>query len=216
MKIRCPKCKRAVPADQVNMGSDLAYCPDCNNGFKISETVDKEKVNSDFLRSAPAGAWFNSEWDKAVVGASTRSPSAFYIVPFMIVWTVGALGGIYGSQVASGQFDPVDSFFGIPFILGSIIFGAAALMTVFGKVEVSIGRESSVFTGIGPLGWTRRFDWSAVQTIREADAQFGYFGSQSGAIVMEGKTRLKFGTGLNEERRYFVLNVLRHLQQQRR
>ncbi len=216
MKIRCPKCKRVVPPDQVNMGIGLAFCPQCNDGFKISETVDQDIVNVDFLREAPMGAWFKKEMDKIVVGASTRSPMAFFLVPFMIVWTGGALGGIYGSQIAEGEFEPGISLFGIPFILGSIVFCTAALMTVFGKVEVSIGKDSSVFTGIGSVGWTRRFDWSAVQTIREAGAHVGYPGSHAGAIVMEGKTRLKFGTGLNEQRRYFVLNVLKHLKLERR
>ena len=79
-------------------------------------------------------------------------------------------------------------------------------MAMFGKIEVFIGEISSVFVGIGPVGWTRRFDWLEVQTIREDEA----------AIVLEGKTCLEFNSGilgmeLNEERRYFVLNVLKYL-----
>ncbi len=193
------------------MGTDLAFCAKCNNSFNISETIDLEVVNANVLRGPPAGAWFKQDIDRVVVGASTRSPMAFFIVPFIIVWIGGSVGSIYGSQLASGEFDPTLSLFGIPFLIGSIIFGSAALMAVFGKVEVSVGNTSSVFTGIGRVGWSRPFDWPAIQTIREDGANVQYPGSHDGAIVLEGRSRLKFGSGLNEQRRYFVLNALRHL-----
>lgn len=216
MKIRCPKCKRVAPPDQVNMAMDLAFCTQCNDSFKISETVDQHIVNADILREAPMGAWFKKEMGEIVVGASTRSPMAFFLVPFMFFWTGSALGGIYASQITEGQFELGISLFSIPFIFGSIVLCTGTLMTIFGKVEVSIGKDSSVFTGIGSVGWTRHFDWSAVQTIRETGAHVGYPGSHDGAIALDGITRLKFGTGLNEQRRYFVLNVLKHLKAERR
>jgi len=43
-----------------------------------------------------------------------------------------------------------------------------------------------------------------------------YPGGHQVAIMMEGKERLKFGTGLNENRRYFVLNALKHLKAEAR
>lgn len=216
MRIQCPRCRLTVPPDQVNMATDLAFCPQCNEGFKVSEAVDQDSVNADILLNPPKGAWFKQEIDKIVVGASTRSPIAFFLVPFMCVWSGGSLGGIYGSQIAKGEFDLIHSLFGIPFILGSIIFWTYALMAIWGKVEVSISHNSSIFVGIGSMGWTRRFDWSEVQVIREDGTQIRYPGGHPGAIVMEGTERLKFGTGLNEKRRYFVLSVLKYLKSIRR
>jgi hypothetical protein len=200
-----------VLQEQVNVGTDLAFCAKCNNSFKISEVIDLEVVNANVLREPPAGAWFRKEIDRDVIGASTRSPTALFIVPFMIVWSGGSVGSIYGSQLANGELDPSLSLFGIPFLIGSIILVSTALMTVFGKVEVSVGNTSSVFTGIGRVGWSRPFDWSAIKTIREDGANAQYPGSHDGAIVLEGGSRLKFGSGLNEQRRYFVLNALKHL-----
>ena len=100
------------------------------------------------------------------------------------------------------------SLFGTLFTFLVIFIWAAALITVFGKVEVYIGTVSSVFVGIGWLGWTHHFDWSTVEVIRE-DA-----GSPRVAITMEGKTRVEFGSGLNDKRRYFVLNALKYLKRQ--
>lgn len=216
MKIQCPKCKSIVPSDQINVSTDLAFCPNCSEGFKISESIDLGEINETVLDNPPKGAWFRQEYDKVILGASTRSPIALFLVPFMCVWSGGALGGIYGSQIAKGEFDLESSLFGIPFILGSMIFWSFALMAVCGKVELSIGRESSIFVGVGKLGWTRKFDWSDVQTIREQTTSFHYPGGHNAAIFLEGKKRIKFGTSLNEGRRFFILNSLKYLKSKTR
>ncbi|MFA5553460.1 MAG: hypothetical protein WCZ89_00625 [Phycisphaerae bacterium] len=215
MKIQCPKCRQAVPAEQVNMGNDLAFCPRCNAGFKISQSFDLDSFNEDVLHNPPNGAWFREEIGQIVVGASTRSAIAFFLVPFMCVWSGGALGGIYGSQIISGKFNLGMSLFGIPFVIGSIIFWALALMAVCGKIEVRIGSiESTVFTGVGSLGWTKRFDWHSVQSIKEELFHVQNSNNNGAAIILEGQERIRFGSGLNEQRRYFVLNALKYLKSQ--
>jgi anti-sigma factor ChrR (cupin superfamily) len=55
MKIMCPKCGQVVPANQVNMATDLALCPGCNEGFKVSEAVDGDLVNASVLDNPPGG-----------------------------------------------------------------------------------------------------------------------------------------------------------------
>jgi len=42
-------------------------------------------------------------------------------VPFTALWAVGSLWAIYGSQIATGTFDPTSSLAGIPFLLGSLV-----------------------------------------------------------------------------------------------
>lgn len=211
MKIQCPKCKQIVPSQQVNVSTDLALCPVCNEGFKISETFDMDTVNAGILNNPPKGAWFRTESDKVVVGATTRSPYALLLVPFICVWSGGTLSGIYGSQIVKWEFDLFLSVFGIPFLMGTVLLAIVTLMAICGKVEVFIGKVSTVFVGIGSWGWKRNFDWVTVETIRETGAGMGYPGSHQGAIVIEGKEHLKFGTGLNDQRRCFVLNVLKYL-----
>jgi len=212
MKIICPKCREVLPAEQVNISTDMALCPGCNEGFKVSESVDLDSINDNYLRDPPRGAWFREEMEGATVGASTRSAIGLFLVPFACVWSGGALGGIYGSQIGSGEFDPMASLIGIPFLIGSFFLWAMTLMAVCGKVEVRIrGGESAVFVGVGKIGWTRRFDWTTVQVIREAPNNIGYPGGYFGGIFMEGRERVKFGTNLNEKRRYYMLNVLKYL-----
>ncbi len=218
MKIQCPKCRQAVSPDQVNMATDLAFCPQCNEGFKISESIDQEVVNADVLRDPPKGAWYRKERNSVVVGASTRSPIAFFLVPFMLVWSGGSMFGLYGTQFLKGEFDLFMSLFGIPFLLGSIVLLSASLMAVFGRIIVTIGRESSVFIGMGPIGWNRSFDWMGVKTVREELTRWqnNNGNQQQTVIVLDGEKCLKFGSGLNEERRRFILNVLKYLVSQKR
>jgi len=197
------------------MATDLAFCSRCNEGFNVSSSIDQAAVNSDVVYNPPQGAWFRQDMDRVVFGATTRSPAAFFLIPFMCVWSGFSLVGIYGSQIAKGQFSLSSSLFGMPFLLGTFVLGALALMAVCGKVEVSIGQDSSVFTGIGKIGWTRKFDWRSVQTIREGMANMDDSSGRTACIVLEGKERLKFGSGLNEQRKYYILSTLKYLKSKR-
>jgi hypothetical protein len=123
-----------------------------------------------------------------------------------------SLGGIYGMQIISGHFSLLISLFGIPFLLGSILFWSFALMAICGKVEVTVrGDEGTIFTGIGAMGFKRRFQTREVARVYEDAARWRGTGSMGTAIVLEGRTRMKLGEGLNEPRRHFVLEMLRVL-----
>ena len=104
------------------------------------------------------------------------------------------------------------SLFGIPFIVGSVFILTLALMSVCGKVEVTVsGGETTVFSGVGSLGWRRRLDWTDVATIEEGPARSACGSGHGLGIIMEGSTRLSFGSGLNEKRHYFLLQGLKYL-----
>jgi hypothetical protein len=211
MQVVCPDCKRAVSPDQVNMATDLAFCPDCESAFKISSTLSS-LASADVPRTPPpGGAWLRKTMRETVVGATTRSWIALLLVPFMVVWSGLSLGGIYWPQILKGEFDLIPSLFGIPFVLGSLVFWSLALMAIWGKVEVTIGPRSSVFVGVGSVGWRRAIDWSSVHTIREERGTVVYPGGHGHVIVLDGSNRVVFGSGLNENRRYYLLNVLKQL-----
>jgi len=212
MRVACPKCHLMLESEQINVATDVAFCPTCNEGFRLSECLDSPKADNSVVDSPPNGAWISEDFQGAIVGASTRSPVAFFLVPFMCVWSGGSIGGIYGTQIASGKFDLTMSLFGIPFLLGTLLFGSIALMAVCGKVVVKLSREnSSIFLGVGSIGWTRRFNWSEMDKISETPSNVQYPGGQGVGITLEGKTRIKFGTNLSEKRRYFMLNALKSL-----
>ena len=213
MKIICPTCKKAVPIAQINMSTDLAFCPICDDAFKISETVDSEYINDEAVKSPPGGAWFRRELRGYLVGASTRSYIAFFLVPFMAVWSGLSLSGLYGTQLSEGKFDLFRTLFGLPFLMGSVVMFVIALMSIWGKIEFEINEneQSSVFIGVGSIGWKRYFDWKKIHTVKEESSNVKYPGSGQTKIILEGTRKIAVGYGVSEERKYFLVNSLKYL-----
>ncbi|MCX6952165.1 MAG: hypothetical protein NTV51_08355 [Verrucomicrobia bacterium] len=216
MKFTCPACQQSLPPGQINVQTDLALCQACGHVARLSQLVDAD-FDARVLHNPPKGAWYQQTMSEHVVGATTRHPSAFFLVPFMCVWSGGSLGGIYGTQIAQGKFNLTTSLFGIPFLLGSILFWTVALMAIWGKMEVRV-RDGigTVFVGLGRLGWKRSFNLDDVESIEDSGTKVSYPGSSGASIVLRGKSILRFGTNLTEPRRYFVLNVLKQLKARRR
>ena len=209
MKFRCPTCGQPFLVENVNIQTDLALCNGCNQIAHPSALVDTDYTATSF-KNPPKGAWYRSTMNDIVIGATTRHLMAFFLVPFTCVWAGASIGGIYGTQIKNGSFNWMMSLFGLPFLVASIFLIAIALMAVCGKVEVRLrGRHGTIFVGIGPLGWKRAVNLDEVETITEEGLTSRHPGDQGVGIVLQGRTRLRFATNLNETRRYFVLNALR-------
>lgn len=217
MKVTCTTCEALIPATQINVATDVAVCPQCDEVFVLSSLVLTQDVPPDFdLDNPPAGAWYINDFQGWRIGATTRTYNAFFLVPFMCVWSGLSLGGIYGTQIVKGEFDLGMSLFGIPFVLGTLVFGTIALMSAIGRVEISVqDKAGRIFTGIGPFGWTRRFDWSEVTRIEEDVLSYEYSGSNGRVIALIGKSRLKCASMMTDPRRYFLLHGLRTLHRSR-
>jgi YHS domain-containing protein len=219
MKIICQNCNHLIENEFINAGENYYFCNDCKNAFKISDLLNNNNENEvnilkGIINNPPKGTWKHEDYDHIVIGATTRSPIAFFLIPFMTVWTGGAIGGIYLTQIIKGEFDLFVSLFGIPFIIGAIIFWSLTLMVTIGKVEIIIGKESYVFTGVGRIGIKRKFDWNSIIRIYEEKNNGNWsfsFNRNSSSIFIEGKTRIKFGDGLKEERKYYLVAILKYL-----
>jgi len=209
--MKCKKCRSEIPAKQVNINTDLAHCKICNTIFKISEVPS---INPSFdIKKSPKGTWYKRVSSKELkIGASTASPMAFFLIPFMLIWSGGSLGGIYGTQIFSGEFSLFTSLFGIPFLIGTIIFGSIAVMFVAGKVEITLTKHGGkVFTGVGSLGFSKSFLWSEVSTITEVHStsfRNKSYGRGS-KISLEGSRRVSFGSYLRESRRFYIIEALK-------
>jgi hypothetical protein len=207
--MKCINCGTQISASQINITTDLAHCTACNTIFKISEA--RVPVNDLFdIKQKPNGTWYKKVNSNEIrIGASTRSPIAFFLVPFMLIWSGGSLGGIYGTQLASGEFNLILSLFGIPFLIGTLIFGGIAVMSVAGKIEISLTKQGgSIFTGVGSAGMTKKFLWNDISKIQEIGSSgFGQKG-RGMKISLEGKKRITFGSALRESRRFYLVNAL--------
>lgn len=210
MDVICPGCSAPIPAEDINVVTDVALCRACGEASPFSSLVHAPQPGA--APATPPGAWSIDDGVELRIGAATRSPMALVFVPFLLVWSGGSLGVIYGSQILSGTFNPAMSAFGLPFLVGSLIFGSLTAMFVCGKVEIRLrGEEGRVFTGIGPLGRSRHFHLSEFTRITE-----GYVGVRINkrervSIILDGSRRMTFGAMLNDARRYFLIESLRPL-----
>jgi hypothetical protein len=224
MQITCPTCRAKIATDDINVSTDVALCRSCGNTFHISEilggtsSILASLVKSVVppsgpvdLNSPPSGAWYRPEADGFTAGASTRSWSALFLVPFTCVWAGGSMFGIYGTQIIKGHFNLPMSLFGLPFLIGSCFLVSFCAMMTLGKVSVSVhGDRLAVFTGIGPFGITRTASLSEFKTISEDFASGAMNNNRTSRVIrLEGSRSMAFGSMLSTERRYFLLAALR-------
>lgn len=210
--ILCPTCNNPVLPADLNIATDVAFCRACNKTIAVSDVVRGFTKQSAVVdQTAPtSGTWFHDDGVETRIGASTRSPIAFFVVPFAAIWSGFSLGMFYGTQISSGKFNLMFSLFGIPFLIGSAAIWSVALMLIAGKTEVRIRfGEGAVFSGIGPIGRTRRFAVSEISAIREDWSGLRTNRKPRKMIILEGARRIALGTMLNEPRRYFLLRSLR-------
>jgi len=227
LKLKCPNCDLYLSTRQMNVDNDLAICHDCNEAFKISALLEpqpepevyrnagwvSEPHESFRIDDPPSGVSYENYGMGWRIAATTRSASAFFLVPFMCVWSGFSLGGIYGSQIAEGKFDLFRSLFGIPFILGTLLFGSFAVLSVIGQAVIRTDEmdhdAGSIFLGVGPIGWTSRFRWSEVRRIEETMTSGKNRSKQITLYRDEGD--IHFGSMLTDRRRGYVLHALRQL-----
>ncbi len=98
-----------------------------------------------------------------------------------------------------------------PFVLIGLTVIGALLVTLAGRVEVRLrGPGGEVFTGVGPIGWKRRFDADAVEAVLLTDADIEEDGKKKRAIAIETNTKtLKFASLLPDQRRLWLGGALK-------
>lgn len=236
----CPKCRRTIPSDDVNVANDVAYCRFCNLAHSLAALTHGAELDAYAdLSQPPAGAWQRSDGMWRVIGATHRSlgmalgalaVAVFWngIVSVFVLLALAATLRHLG--VETPEWFPAPKMNGdsmsvgmtiflwlflTPFILIGGAMIAAFLSSLGGRTEVRVrSSEGVVFTGIGPLGWRRRFTPSAVKEVRLSDELWrdsdGDRRNKTHIVIeLDGQKPIKFGSALTAERRKFVAAALR-------
>ena len=236
----CSKCRNAIPSEDVNVANDVAFCRACNLSFKLSAlTLGAELDAGVDLHNPPPGAWYRNDGSGTTVGATHRSlGAAFGLLAFSLFWngivslfvSFAVAGTLKNLGIPLPHWFPTPEMNGgpmsvgmtvflwlflTPFIVIGLVMIGAFFSCLAGRTEVRIhNSDGVVFTGIGALGWRRRFDARAVKEVRIDDKRWrdsdGDSRRKTNIVIETREGRLiKFGSMFTEERRKFVASVVR-------
>lgn len=236
----CSRCGRAIPSDDINVANDVAYCRPCNLSHQLSALTSGAEVDSNVdLNSPPAGAWYRNDGMGLVIGATHRSlGKALGALAVSLFWngivSVFVLLAL-SSTLRHLGFQPPDWFpapnmnespmgvgmtiflwiFLTPFIVIGLVMISAFFSSLAGRTEVRLhNADGVVFTGVGALGYRRRFDASSVKDVRIDDSQWSdRRGNRQHKTCILIETRdgkqVRLGSMLTPERGRFMAGAVR-------
>ena len=203
----CPFCHARIPAEDVNVATDIALCRACGRTAAFSVVSGSEEVSLDCLNNPPRNVRMESDFGGPITITYRRiSLALLFLVPFTAFWSGFSMYGIYGTQIIKGEFDLHKSLFGIPFLIGTVILLSIIVFLLLGKWVVTLDRgEGSVFVGVGPIGRTRRFTYNRDTTVSMRMTQVRVNQQpQKGILVRTDKQDFVFGTLIKEESKRFI------------
>ena len=238
VKLVCAKCGRGIPAEDINVAKDVAYCRECNVAYALSELAQGDEPAAVNPRQPPPGAWCRQDGMGTVIGATHRSlGTAFGALVFGLFWNgivsifvlLAISATLHNLHIPQPNWFPAPKMNGqemtvgmnlflwlflTPFITIGLVMAGTFFSCIWGRTEVRVQKDEGViFTGVGALGWRRRFDARSVKgvSIKASTWQNENRSQQRFCIVIETREgkRLKFGSLLSEERREFVEAVVR-------
>lgn len=231
-----------LPPADINVGADVAFCRNCNLAHTLSKIAQGTGISPEVnVDRPPAGTWSRASALGRLIGASHRSlGSAFGVFLFAAFWNgivsvfvvVALSSTLHLLGVGVPDWFPAPKMKGggtmgvgmtiflwlflTPFIAIGLAMIGAFFSCLGGKTEIRVRDwDGEIFTGIGGLGWKKKFKREAVKDVRIEDRQWrdsdGDRRKNTHIVIelLEGKP-LKFGSSLPDERRQFLAASLRH------
>jgi hypothetical protein len=208
MEFHCPECGLPIAASDLAPAQGLAVCRFCEKPHPLAacqEALPYERRHIVPVLTPPKGISLEETMDGFRLTLSTRSCVAFFLVPFTLFWAGGSLGGIYGTQVAKGEFNLMMSLFGLPFLAGSVFLLVVTVMAVAGRRVVELaGGKFSIRTGALGVYRSQTAAWDDVLSCRLTEATRRGRSSYSTTYEVEltcagGKTLKLGGAGTERE-----------------
>ncbi len=98
-----------------------------------------------------------------------------------------------------------------PFVVVGLGFIAGVLLSIAGRIEITLGDiRASVFTGVGPVGLTRRFDPRGVRSVRIKRPRVLTAGQRTEQLVIEADRTIRTASTCRDEQRRWLAAELRH------
>ncbi len=217
MELHCPDCGLPIQAADIAPPQGVAVCRFCEKPFPLAAcqtAVPLADRNIVPVMTPPKGVDLAETMDGFRLSLSTRSCVAFFLVPFTLAWTGGAVGGIYGTQFVQKEFNWILSLFGLPFLIASFFLIGLTIMTVAGRVIVELANgRFSIRAGAFGVYRTKSADWTSVRSCRLTEAtrrgRNSYHTSFQVEFEVDGCEDLKLSvTGMERETALWIARFL--------
>jgi len=237
--VNCPECRNKIPKADINVSTDLALCRQCDSTHAFSELFERRDLSQKLEASQPPSGLTERTTARGVAfSVSHRSIGGalgalaiglFWngIVSVFVFLNLSSTFGLLGVAVPEWFPAPLMNgetmgwgmtlflwIFLTPFLVIGAGFIGAFFMAVAGHTEVRINAaEGRVFTGVGPMGWTRKFTPHEVRHVSLSDSKWRDSDGdrqtkQEIVLEMHNSDLLKFGSGMKEERRSYLAALL--------
>ena len=208
----CEYCKAEIPVADVNVSTDIALCRACGKTMPFSNIAPLADAGGYDMEHPPKGVRFeaNPIHGKSIIYRKIPV-SLVFIIPFTMVWSGISMGGIYGTQIAKGEFNLLISLFGIPFLIGTIVLVTTILFGLFGRWRISFNHGvMAVAAEVGPVGWNRRISYDPDTRVSIKTSGWSKNGQAQESIqVAGGGNVLKFGSSIPDEPKRFIAEAVR-------
>jgi hypothetical protein len=237
--VNCPECRNEIPSADINVSTDLAMCRRCNATHSFSElfecrnlvqTLEDSPPPSGFTQRTTARGVAYRVSHRSLLGAAGALAICLFwngIVSVFVLVNLASTLNLLGITVPEWFPAPVMNgetmglgmtlflwLFLTPFLIVGAGFMGAFLMVIGGHTEVRINAaEGRIFTGVGPIGWPRKFKPHEVRSVALKDSNWrdsdgDRHTKQEIVLEMNNGDTLKFGRGMKEARRAYLAALL--------
>ncbi len=212
MNHQCNFCSAPIALGDINVAADIALCRACGKSMPFSSLAGiPGESEVDMMRPPKGLSLADDAFHGKVITYHKKSLIVLFLIPFTLIWSGGSLGGIYGTQIAKGEFNLIISLFGLPFLFGTVVLVSIILHSLFGSTKIWFNRGvCHVFTGVGKFGWTRRHPCTKETRVAVTMSNLRVNNvPKTGIEIRTGDKKLLFGTIWTEEAKTFVATALK-------
>lgn len=214
----CPNCRGEIGLDDVHVATDTALCRRCGQRHSFSFLDGMADARTANPLMPPR--WVKVEDDFG--GARTiryrrPSPLLFFLVPFTALWSGFSMWGIYIRPLLNDEVDGPGFLFGLPFLAGTVVLVSIIIFLLLGKWVIRLANGTgTVFVGVGPLGWTRRFvyDRTTLVSLTITSVQVNDV-PQKGICLKTRDAQVVFGALFTDAAKAYIASLLAQTVEQR-
>ena len=189
MTIVCPQCGEEIHAVDIQPAADLALCRRCDETFRLSGLTggargkasgggnvggnarSRWETEPSRLAEPPKYITIENRSDGLNITYQRMNPLGFLVALFLAIPTIMLFLFFGISRIGAGMPGPLgfvtfQAIFSVILLIPLIFGSMVALFLLFGRIEIHLEPDGPqtgtirVFTGVGPIGWTRRCSYN--------------------------------------------------------